>query len=1381
MADGFGLRIGIEGEKEFKKALKEIDQSFKVLGSEMKLVDSQFEKNDKSIQALSARNTVLNKEIEAQKGKLDTLRSALDNAAESFGETDKRTQNWQIKLNEAQAELNKMEREVASNEKAISSMNDEVGDTKDEDKFKKSLADIDSQFKMLGSEMKLVDSQFDKNEKSVESLSARNSVLNKEIDTQKSKVETLRSALAHSAETYGENDQRTRDWQTQLNNAQAELNKMEREVTKNEQAIDEMGKETEDSTDSLDDLEAGLENAGKSAEKSGDKFDKLGSVLKGIGKAMAAAVAAVGAGIGVAAGKVNDCIDVYAGFEDSMLQVAATMGITSDEIANGSEDYEKLTNAAKEAGATTRYTASEAGEALNYLALAGYDADKAVETLPKVLDLAAAGGMDLATTSDLVTDAMSALGMETEELDTFVDQLAKTSQKSNTNVQQLGEGLLVCAGTASSTEQALTTTNTALGILADNGIKGAEGGTKLRNILLSLSTASGDAYAKLNELGVSVYDDTGNMRDLGDVMSDLNDSLGTLSQEDRTNAIRKIFNKTDIGAVNALLKGTSSSFATLSDSLEASSIDWEKYQDSAWYAANGVKDVSTDIAHSLNELGMSTEELQEHLQLEYGFDAEDALAAIESVKSSLETTAGDVTKISESLKQSSVDWGKYADSVWYANGNVEGLTEDVLYCTTKLGQSTDEVQNYLQQEYNLDADDALAVIESVNTSLEENGTRWKQLSGLIDDSTGAASEMAGTMEAGLAGTTRSFNSAMEGMQIEVGAIFADFKQTLMSDSIDIIRSFTKNLQAAGGDWGKIGEAIGQALGDIVNLINEYLPKVVEMGVQIIETLGSALLDNLDVLMETATSILMTLLNTVIAGLPGLVEAAAQIVVSLATGIADALPTLIPAIVQAVVTIVKTLVDNLPLILDAALQLITGLAEGLLAALPVLIEALPAIIQGLVDFMLGATPDIIQAGITLLSSLVTALPTIIDAIVSVLPQIITGLVKAIRNGIPDIIEAGVNLLTSLVQDLPSIITTVVMAIPEIVLCLIDALVECVPMIVDAGVQLLTSLVENLPEIISNLISVIPTIIASLVTALSEATPQIVEAGVQLLIALIQDLPTIIYAILGAIPQIISSIVSAITGSSPQVDKAGVTVFTALINNLTGIISTIVSAVPEIMSAVVEAFKRHLHEMVDIGKNIVKGLWDGIQTLKDWLWNRVSGWISDIWDGICDFFGIHSPSREMAWIGEMLVKGLSGSIDENGGEAVNAAQLMADNINDVFGNLADDMETALPTSFAFDVDTNSAVSAAKSMAEDMDGIFESLAADMSASLPTSFDISTNANIAGALSNNTPQSIAAAPLVSIQQMIVRSEDDIRKVSQNLYDLIQTGSRAQGRYSMA
>ena len=129
MSDNFGLKIGIEGEKEFKNALRDINQSFKVLGSEMKLVSSEFDRNDKSVQAITARNEVLNKAIEAQKDKISTLKAALKNASESFGENDRRTQNWAIQLNNAKAQLNDMERELEETADEADDLGEELEDT----------------------------------------------------------------------------------------------------------------------------------------------------------------------------------------------------------------------------------------------------------------------------------------------------------------------------------------------------------------------------------------------------------------------------------------------------------------------------------------------------------------------------------------------------------------------------------------------------------------------------------------------------------------------------------------------------------------------------------------------------------------------------------------------------------------------------------------------------------------------------------------------------------------------------------------------------------------------------------------------------------------------------------------------------------------------------------------------------------------------------------------------------------------------------------------------------------------------------------------------------------------------------------------------------
>ena len=191
-------------------------------------------------------------------------------------------------------------------------------------------------------------------------------------------------------------------------------------------------------------------------------------------------------------------------------------------------------------------------------------------TLPTVLNLAAAGDIALADASDMVTDAMSALGMGVDEAETMVDQMAKTASTTNTSVAQLGEGILTIGATAKSIKGGTAELNTALGILANNGIKGAEGGTHLRNIILSLQNPTDKAAAQMEALGISVYDSEGNMRSMNDILGDLNKSMDGMTSAEKSNIIGTIFNKTDLSSVNALLANTGSTWDSLQKSITES-------------------------------------------------------------------------------------------------------------------------------------------------------------------------------------------------------------------------------------------------------------------------------------------------------------------------------------------------------------------------------------------------------------------------------------------------------------------------------------------------------------------------------------------------------------------------------------------------------------------------------------------------------------------------------------------------------------------------------------------------------------------------------------------------------------------------------------------
>lgn len=295
----------------------------------------------------------------------------------------------------------------------------------------------------------------------------------------------------------------------------------------------------------------------------------------------AGAMAAGFAAFGVSAVKTG------AQFDSSMSQVAATMGKTNEEVAQDVQTVDlawgqftgNLRDYAQEMGKHTKFSATEAADALNYMALAGYDTQKSMEMLPNVLNLAAAGNMELAQASDMVTDASSALGLGTKETKQLVDQMAMTASKSNTSVAQLGEGMLTVGGTAKQLKGGTTELSTALGILADNGIKGSEGGTILRNAILSLTSPTSKAKQELESLGVSVFDSEGNMRSLDDIMGDLNSSMSNLTAEERAEAMSKIFNKRDLKGIEALLAGAGDRWGELSGYIDEAQGSAQKMAD----------------------------------------------------------------------------------------------------------------------------------------------------------------------------------------------------------------------------------------------------------------------------------------------------------------------------------------------------------------------------------------------------------------------------------------------------------------------------------------------------------------------------------------------------------------------------------------------------------------------------------------------------------------------------------------------------------------------------------------------------------------------------------------------------------------------------------
>lgn len=412
----------------------------------------------------------------------------------------------------------------------------------DTTKLQNALKGVNGQIKSTQSQLKDVNKLLKLDPGNTELLAQKHKLLAEAVSETKGKLATLKTA-AEQANTAFANGEISKE----------QYDALQREIVETEQDLKNLETQANQSATAVQKIAA-----------TGEKLKTVGENISSAGQKLLPVTAGVTA-LGTAS------VTTAANFESSMSQVQATMGITKDAMStvNGQSvnTMDTLSKLAKKMGAETAFSASECAEALNYLALAGYDTQQMCDTLPTVLNLAAAGDIALADASDMVTDAMSALGMGVDEAETMVDQMAKTASTTNTSVAQLGEGILTIGATAKSIKGGTAELNTALGILANNGIKGAEGGTHLRNIILSLQNPTDKAAAQMEALGLSVYDSEGNMRSMNDILGDLNKSMDGMTSAEKSNIISTIFNKTDLSSVNALLANTGETWDSLQKSI----------------------------------------------------------------------------------------------------------------------------------------------------------------------------------------------------------------------------------------------------------------------------------------------------------------------------------------------------------------------------------------------------------------------------------------------------------------------------------------------------------------------------------------------------------------------------------------------------------------------------------------------------------------------------------------------------------------------------------------------------------------------------------------------------------------------------------------------
>lgn len=497
-------KLAIEGESQYRASIQAINSELRTLQSALKLTESEFRTNANSIEALSARGESLNNLYTAQSRKVEELRAALDNARQA-----------EQRYAAQKAEL---EQRIKANEAALEKLKNTEGDTTAEQ----------------------------------EKLTAENAALNKEL-------EACEAGLAAA-------EKGVNNWQNQLNNAQIKLNDLDTEIKQNDQYLEEAKGSADGCATSIDQYGKKVKDADSDVRKfadaqkdASDASDRQNEALE----ALAAMLAAGGIkrGIDEITAALKACVSASADFEYAMSGVGAIANASSDEM-------DSLTAKAKEIGATTVFTAGQAAEALQYMALAGWTSEEMLSGVDGVISLAAASGENLATVSDIVTDALTAFGLSAEDSGHFVDVLASTAANSNTTVTMLGEAFKYAAPLAGALGYSVEDVAVAMGLMANNGVKSSMAGTTLRTMLTNLSGDVKLTAGAFGEVTISAANADGTIKPLSETLEELRFYFSQMTEAEKMQNAEAVAGKRAMSGLTAIMNSTQEDYDSLTASIQ---------------------------------------------------------------------------------------------------------------------------------------------------------------------------------------------------------------------------------------------------------------------------------------------------------------------------------------------------------------------------------------------------------------------------------------------------------------------------------------------------------------------------------------------------------------------------------------------------------------------------------------------------------------------------------------------------------------------------------------------------------------------------------------------------------------------------------------------
>lgn len=575
--------------------------------------------------------------------------------------------------------------------------------------------------------------------------------------------------------------------------------------------------------------------------------NKMGSVAKGTMGLVTKAVAAAGTAL-VAFGTY--AVKAGSDFEAGMSQVKAISGATAKEM-------DQLSSIAKKMGATTKFSATEASEALKYMAMAGWDTQKMMEGLPGVMNLAAASGEDLATVSDIVTDAMSAFGLSADKAGHFADVLAMASSKSNTNVGMMGETFKYVAPVAGALGYSIEDTAVAIGLMANAGIKASQGGTSLRQIIMGLQGGvelTGKAFGKWQ---VDVENADGTMRDFNDVLVDLREGFSNMTAAERAANAETIAGKVGMSGLLAIVGAGAEEFDNLTESVNNAAGASQRMAD---IMIDNLQGDITILKSGLEGLGIAaytglkspmrevTQSVTEHVA-----KMANAFKSTDDIRQELLATGKSVKEVNNIIN--AMDLG----------GKTGGLQEFIGVLGKSLAEGVSAIIGKAPDFVKMGSDLIVAMIDGIMLSAPAISQNFMAI----------------------------LDSAVDAL--------LDIVPLLINSGVSLVSSIATGFSEGSSSF--VPKVLG-LLQSVGIAIIENIPVLAKAGLNIITGIAMGLIDSLPMLIETVPRMINDFASAIYGLLPMVLVAGGKILLALGEGIIKSIPTIIANLPQIIMAIVN---------------------------------------------------------------------------------------------------------------------------------------------------------------------------------------------------------------------------------------------------------------------------------------------------------------------------------------------------------------------------------------------------------------------------------------------------------------------------------------------